>query len=185
MGGRNMSNAWLIASAVFSILLILFLVMRSKWQAFVALLFTSFGLGLLSGMPVNKIIESVQFGMSDTLGFVAIVIGLGAMFGRMLEVSGGAERLARTLIDKFGEAKAQWALVLTGFIVSIPVFLDVALVILIPIIYSLARNTKNSLLYYGIPLLAGLAVTHSFIPPTPGPISVAKILGVDLGWVIL
>ena len=89
-----MSNAWLIASAVFSILLILFLVMRSKWQAFVALLFTSFVLGLLSGMPVNKIIESVQFGMSDTLGFVAIVIGLGAMFGRMLEVSGGAERLA-------------------------------------------------------------------------------------------
>ncbi|SDC64457.1 Gnt-I system low-affinity gluconate transporter [Melghirimyces thermohalophilus] len=148
-------------------------------------MFTSFVLGLLSGMPVNKIIESVQFGMSDTLGFVAIVIGLGAMFGRMLEVSGGAERLARTLIDKFGEAKAQWALVLTGFIVSIPVFLDVALVILIPIIYSLARKTKKSLLYYGIPLLAGLAVTHSFIPPTPGPISVAKILGVDLGWVIL
>ncbi|OYD06585.1 GntP family permease [Paludifilum halophilum] len=179
------TDTWLMISALASILLVLFLVMKSKWQAFIALIFTSFVLGLLSGMPVSDIIQSVETGMGDTLGFVAIVIGLGAMFGRMLEISGGAERLAQTLIDKFGEKRAQWALALTGFIISIPVFLDVALVILIPIIYSLGKKTKKSLLYYGIPLLAGLAVTHSFIPPTPGPISVAKIVGADLGWVIL
>ncbi|PTX63363.1 Gnt-I system low-affinity gluconate transporter [Melghirimyces profundicolus] len=180
-----MSSSWLFIGALVSILLVLFLVMKSKWQAFVALLFSSFVLGLLSGMPVNKIIESVEKGMGGTLGFVAVVIGLGAMFGRMLEVSGGAERLARTLIASFGEKRAQWALALTGFVVSIPVFLDVALVILIPIIYSLGKKTGKSLLYYGIPLLAGLAVTHSFIPPTPGPIAVADIIGADLGWVIL
>ncbi|GEN89271.1 gluconate transporter [Oceanobacillus sojae] len=107
------------------------------------------------------------------------------MFGEVLRASGGAERLAFTLVDKFGEKRAQWALGLTGFIVAIPVFLDVALVILIPILYSLAIRTRKSLLYYGIPLLAGLAVAHSFIPPTPGPIAVASVLGVDLGWMML
>lgn len=180
-----MSSSWLIFSVLISIVLVLFLVMKSKWQAFVALLFSSFVLGLLAGMPVTDIIESIENGMGSTLGFVAVVIGLGAMFGRMLEISGGAERLAQTLIARFGEKRAPWALALTGFVISIPVFLDVALVILIPIIYSLGKKTGKSLLYYGIPLLAGLAVTHSFIPPTPGPIAVSDIIGADLGWVIL
>lgn len=107
------------------------------------------------------------------------------MFGKMLEVSGGAERLASTMISKFGEDKAQWALGVTGFIVAIPVFFDVGFIILVPIVYGLARKTGKSLLHYGIPLLAGLAVTHSFIPPTPGPIAVAELVGAELGWVIL
>jgi Gnt-I system low-affinity gluconate transporter len=123
--------------------------------------------------------------MGGTLGFVAVVVGLGAMFGQLLEVSGGAERLARTMVRKFGDDKVQWALGLTGFIVSIPVFLDVAIVILVPILYRLARDSGKPLLYYGIPLVAGGAVTHAFIPPTPGPIAVADLLGADLGWVIL
>src|SRR5690625_7190741 len=149
--------------------------MVSKLQAFVALLIASILIGLASGMDLNKIIETVESGMGGTLGFIAVVVGLGAMFGEVLKVSGGAERLALTLIDKFGEKRSQWALGFTGFLVSIPVFLDVALVILIPIIYSLARKTKKSLLYYGIPLLAGLAVAHSFVPPTPGPMTVAAM----------
>jgi len=122
--------------------------------------------------------------MGGTLGFVAVVVGLGAIFGQILEASGGAESLAHHLIKKFGTDRASWAMVLTGFIVAIPVFLDVGLVILAPIIYALSRDTKRSLLYYGIPLLAGLAVTHSFMPPTPGPIAVAEILDAELGWVI-
>lgn len=179
------SAPWLIIVAVLAIVALLFLVMRTKLQAFIALLVVSFLVGIAVGMPPGEIITTIEEGMGGTLGFIAVVIGLGAMFGEMLRVSGGAERLALTLVDKFGEKNVSWALALTGFIVSIPVFLDVALVILIPIVYSLVRKTKKSLVYYGIPLVAGLAVTHSFIPPTPGPISVASIIGADLGWVIL
>lgn len=179
------STAGLIIIAILAVLALLFLVMKTKLQAFIALLTVSILVGLAVQMPLADILKTIEEGMGGTLGYVAVIIGLGAMFGEMLRVSGGAERLALTLMNKFGEKNVGWALGLTGFIVSIPVFLDVALVILIPIIYSLSQRTKKSLLYFGIPLLAGLAVTHSFIPPTPGPISVASILDADLGWVIL
>jgi len=159
--------------------------MRTKLHAFVSLLLVSLLVGIAAGMPLGDVIASIQNGMGGTLGFVAVVVGLGAMFGKMLEVSGGAERLAQTLVNKFGEDKAQWALAITGFIVAVPVFFDVGFIILVPIVYGLAKKTGRSLLYYGIPLLAGLAVTHSFIPPTPGPIAVANLIGAELGWVIL
>ncbi|MBQ0721893.1 MAG: gluconate transporter, partial [Gammaproteobacteria bacterium] len=133
----------------------------------------------------KDVTQAIQDGMAGTLGFVATVVGLGAIFGQMLESSGGAESLAHYLIKKFGTDKASWAMMITGFIIAIPVFLDVGFIILVPIIYALSRDTKRSLLYYGIPLLAGLAVTHSFIPPTPGPVAVADIINVQLGWVIL
>jgi Gnt-I system low-affinity gluconate transporter len=123
--------------------------------------------------------------MAGTLGFVATVVGLGAIFGQILESSGGAESLAHYLIKKFGKDRAPWALTLTGFIVAIPVFFDVGFIILVPIVYSLSRDTGKSLLYYAIPLLAGLAVTHSFVPPTPGPVAVANIVDAPLGWIIL
>lgn len=180
-----MSGSTLIMVALAGIFLLLFLVIRTKLHAFVALLLVSLLVGIAAGMPLNEVIESIQNGMGGTLGFVAVVVGLGAMFGKMLEVSGGAERLAATMISKFGEDKAQWALGVTGFIVAIPVFFDVGFIILVPIVYGLARKTGKSLLHYGIPLLAGLAVTHSFIPPTPGPIAVAELVGAELGWVIL
>ncbi|GGB38218.1 gluconate transporter [Lentibacillus populi] len=180
-----MSGPTLIIVALASIFLLLFLVIRTKLHAFVALLLVSLLVGIAAGMPLSGVIESIESGMGGTLGFVAVVVGLGAMFGKMLEISGGAERLAQTLINKFGEDKSQWALGITGFIVAIPVFFDVGFIILVPIIYGLAKKTGKSLLYYGIPLLAGLAVTHSFIPPTPGPIAVAKLIHADLGWVIL
>src|SRR5690606_25922631 len=115
----------------------------------------------------------------------ATVVGLGAIFGQMLESSGGAESLADYLLKKFGKKRAPWAMVLSGFLVGIPVFFDVGFIILVPIVYALSRDTKRSLLYYAIPLLAGLAVTHSFIPPTPGPVAVADIINAQLGWVIL
>ncbi|WP_215144786.1 gluconate:H+ symporter [Exiguobacterium qingdaonense] len=180
-----MSGSTLIMIALAGIFLLLFLVIRTKLHAFVSLLLVSLIVGVAAGMPLGDVIASIQNGMGGTLGFVAVVVGLGAMFGKMLEVSGGAERLAQTLVSKFGEDKAQWALGITGFIVAVPVFFDVGFIILVPIVYGLAKKTGRSLLYYGIPLLAGLAVTHSFIPPTPGPIAVANLIGADLGWVIL
>ncbi|MBW7651101.1 gluconate:H+ symporter [Anoxybacillus sp. ST4] len=180
-----MASSSLIVIVIAGISLLLFLIIRSKLHAFVSLLLVSLLVGIAAGMPLKSVIESIQNGMGGTLGFVAVVVGLGAMFGQMLEASGGAERLAQTLMKKFGESKAQWALGITGFLVAIPVFFDVGFIILVPIVYGLAKKTGRSLLYYGIPLLAGLAVTHSFIPPTPGPIAVANLIGADLGWVIL
>ncbi|MDR3251527.1 MAG: GntP family permease, partial [Tannerella sp.] len=154
--------------------LLLFLVLKLKVQAFISLLITAIFLGLATGMSPASVIASITDGMGSTLGFVATVVGIGAIFGQMLESSGGAESLAAYLIRKTGKDRAPFALTLTGFVVAIPVFLDVGFIILVPVIYALARDTRKSLLYYAIPLLAGLAVTHAFIPPTPGPIAVAE-----------
>lgn len=180
-----MLNYQLIFAVVLGIVLLLTLILRFKIQAFIALLIASIVVGILAGMEPMDIITTIKVGMGNTLGFVAVVVGLGAMFGAILEQSGGAEALAKYLLDKFGEKNTSLALMLTGFFVAIPVFFDVGFIILIPIIYSLQRKTKKSLLLYGLPLLAGLAVTHAFIPPTPGPVAVADILKADLGWVIL
>lgn len=175
----------LLLATLGGIALLLFLVTKFKINAFISLLISSIFVGLASGMPASAVIESIQNGMGGTLGFVATVVGLGAIFGQILEHSGGAEALAQTLLKKFGRENASWALMITGFFVAIPVFFDVGFIILVPLVYALARDTGKSLLYYGIPLLTGLAVTHSFIPPTPGPIAVAEIIDADLGWIIL
>lgn len=180
-----MTDTTLIIVAAAGILLLLFLIIRTKLQAFIALLLVSSLVGIASGIPLEKVIDAIKDGMAGTLGFVAIVVGLGAMFGSILESSGGIERLANTLLDKFGEDNSQWAMGITGFIVGIPVFFDVGFIILVPIVYGLSKKSGRSLLYYGIPLASGMLVTHSFIPPTPGPIAVAELLKADLGWVIL
>jgi Gnt-I system low-affinity gluconate transporter len=180
-----MSTPFLIFIILSAVGLLLFLVLKLKISAFISLLITSVYVGILAGMPLDTVADSIQEGMASTLGFVATVVGLGAIFGQILESSGGAESLARTLIRKFGRDKASWAMVISGFIIAIPVFFDVGFIILVPILYALSRDTGRSLLYYGIPLLAGLAVTHSFIPPTPGPVAVADIVDAQLGWVIL
>jgi Gnt-I system low-affinity gluconate transporter len=175
----------ILTVSVLGMIFLLVLIIKFKLHAFVSLLITSILVGIGCGMDPVQIIETIKKGMGGTLGFVAVVVGLGAMFGRMLEVSGGAERLALDLVNRCGEKNAQWALGLTGFLIAIPVFLDVGLIIVMPLVIQLTQRTGKPLLYYGIPLLAGLAVTHAFIPPTPGPIAVADQLGVDLGWVIL
>lgn len=180
-----MSTPFIVFLILSAVAVLLVMVLKFKISAFISLLITSIYVGIAAGMPLKEITLAIQNGMAGTLGFVATVVGLGAIFGQMLESSGGAESLARYLIKKFGTDKASWAMVITGFVVAIPVFLDVGFIILVPIIYALARDTKRSLLYYGIPLLAGLAVTHSFIPPTPGPVAVADIINAQLGWVIL
>lgn len=174
----------LISAVFIGIIILLFLILKLRIPAFIALLIASISVGIISGMNPLDIINTIKEGMGNTLGFVATVVGLGAMFGAILEHSGGAEALANYLLNKFGDKNASWALMITGFFIAIPVFFDVAFIILVPLIYSLQRKTKKSLLLYAIPLLAGLAITHSFIPPTPGPVAVADILKADLGWVI-
>ncbi|ELR73431.1 Low-affinity gluconate/H+ symporter GntU [Fulvivirga imtechensis AK7] len=175
----------LLLAAVGGIALLLFLILYLKIQAFLSLLIVSMFVGVVSGMPPEDILNHMKDGMAGTLGFVATVVGLGALFGAILEYSGGAQRLASYMLGKMGIKKAPWAVMVTGFIVAIPVFFDVAFIILVPVIFALKQRTGKSLLLFAIPLLAGLAITHSFIPPTPGPVAVADILGADLGWVII
>jgi Gnt-I system low-affinity gluconate transporter len=175
----------LIGAALGGIALILYLIIRTKLHAFVALLIGSLVIGIAAGMPFEAVLESIASGVGSTLASIAVVIGLGAMFGRMLEVSGGAESLAASLLARSGEKNAQWPLLIVGFIVAIPVFFDVAFIVLISVVYGLTEKTGRPIVYYAIPLMAGLVVTHSFIPPTPGPIAVAGLLGADLGLVML
>jgi len=165
--------------------LLLLLILYFRVQAFLSLLIASIVVGLLAGMNPADITDTVQKGMGGTLGFVATVVGLGAMFGAILEHTGGANTIANYLLRRMGEKRAPLAMTLTGFLVAIPVFFDVAFIILVPMIYALQRRTGKSLLLFAIPLLAGLAITHAFVPPTPGPVAVADIIGVDLGSVIL
>lgn len=180
-----MSTLGLAGLVLLAVAILLVLVLVVRLHAFVALMVTSLVVAVLGGIPLSEIAGIVEEGMGSTLGYIATVIGLGAMIGEMLRQSGGAEQIANTLLDTFGDDRAPWALSLTGLLVSIPVFLDVALILFIPLVYTLSERTGKSLLIYAIPLLAGMAVAHSFIPPTPGPVAVAGLLGADLGWVIL
>jgi Gnt-I system low-affinity gluconate transporter len=180
-----MSTFLLLLLVAVAVGLILLLVMRFQMHAFVALLLVSFFTALAAGIPPGDVIDVIQEGMGGTLGYIAVVVGLGAMFGELLRITGGAGQIARSLVRAFGRERIQWALGLTGFLVAIPVFFDVGLIILIPLVYTLTQRYGRSLLYYAIPLVAGLAATHAFIPPTPGPVAVAGIIGADLGWVIL
>ncbi len=172
-----------VLGAAIVLLLVMILVLRL--QAFIALIIASIFVAIAAGMPLGDIPDTIVKGMGGALGFIATIIGLGAIFGQILENSGGAKTLAHSLVNLFGQKRASWAMLLTGFLISIPVFLDVGLVIVAPIIYALARDTKKSLLLFGLPLVAGMAVTHAFVPPTPGPVAVAEILGADLGRVML
>ena len=181
----------LIALLIFGIVFLLVLILKFKLQAFLALIVVSVivSIGATFINPeqaagLTKIGQTIVNSMGGALGFIATIIGIGAIFGAMLEHSGGTQSLANTLVRKFGQEKAPWAMLLTGFIISIPVFLDVALVILAPLLYALARDTKKSVLVFGLPLVAGMAVTHAFVPPTPGPVAVAYFLNVNLGYVI-
>ena len=175
----------LVLAALIGLVILLVLIIKFNVQAMIAILIGAISIGLLAGMPTKDIIAAVNDGIGNTLKGIALLVGLGSMFGAILEVSGGAQTIAVTMVKKFGDEKAAWALGITGLVISIPVFFDAGLIILIPLAFSLAKRTNKSSLFYAIPLLAGLAVGHAFIPPTPGPVLVATMLNVELGWVIL
>lgn len=175
----------LVIAAIIGLVLLLVLIIKFKIQAMVSILVGALTIGLLAGMPFENIVNAVNDGIGNTLKGIALLVGLGSMFGAILEVSGGAQTLAVTMVKWFGDKKAAWALGITGLVIAMPVFFDAGLIILIPLAFSLAKRTNRSSLFYAIPLLAGLAVGHAFIPPTPGPVLVATMLNVELGWVIL
>ncbi len=183
MGTLNPTR--LVAAAIIGLAILLVLIIVFKVQAMIAILVGAVAIGLIGGMPFEAIVESVNMGIGNTLKGIALLVGLGSMFGAILEISGGAQTLAVTMVKRFGDEKAAWALGITGLVIAMPVFFDAGLIILIPLAFSLAKKTNRSSLYYAIPLLAGLAVGHAFIPPTPGPVLVATMLNVDLGWVII
>ena len=175
----------LVIAAIIGLALLLVLIIKFKVHAMLSILIGAIAIGLIAGMPFEEIVTAVDDGIGNTLKGIALLVGLGSMFGAILEASGGAQTLAVTMVKKFGDEKAAWALGITGLVISIPVFFDAGRIILIPLAFSLAKRTKKSSLFYAIPLLAGLAVGHAFIPPTPGPVLVATMLNVELGWVIL
>lgn len=175
----------LIIAAIIGLAILLVLIIKFKVHAMLSILIGAIAIGLIAGMPFDEIVTAVDDGIGNTLKGIALLVGLGSMFGAILEASGGAQTLAVTMVKRFGDEKAAWALGITGLVISIPVFFDAGLIILIPLAFSLAKRTNKSSLFYAIPLLAGLAVGHAFIPPTPGPVLVATMLNVELGWVIL
>ncbi|MEV2235205.1 SLC13 family permease [Streptomyces phaeochromogenes] len=187
-------TAGLLTVAALGIVLLLVLIIKVRLQPFVALLAVSIAVGLSAGLSVTELFGTVQrstsvsmieSGMGGILGHVAIIIGLGTMLGAILEVSGGAEALSSRLLNLFGEKRAPLAMGLTGLIFGIPVFFDVGIFVLAPIVYAAAKRSGKSILLYAMPLLAGLSMTHAFLPPHPGPVAAAGLFKVDLGWVIL
>ncbi|MEV7377873.1 GntP family permease [Streptomyces lydicus] len=187
-------TAGLLTVAALGIALLLVLIIKVRLQPFVALLGVSIAVGLAAGLSVTELFGTVQksdavslieTGMGGILGHVAIIIGLGTMLGAILEVSGGAEVLSARLLRLFGEKRAPLAMGMTGLIFGIPVFFDVGIFVLAPIVYAAAKRSGKSILLYCMPLLAGLSMTHAFLPPHPGPVAAAGLFKVDLGWIIL
>ncbi|AST94579.1 GntP family permease [Shouchella clausii] len=167
------------------IVLLLILITGFKLNTFVSLIIVAFIVALALGMPLENVVSSIEGGLGGTLGHIALIFGLGAMLGRLIADAGGAQRIAMTLINKFGEKRIQWAVVVASFIVGIALFFEVGLVLLIPIVFSIAKELKISILYLGIPMAAALLATHSFLPPHPGPTVIAGEYGADLGVVLL
>jgi Gnt-I system low-affinity gluconate transporter len=175
----------LLIAVLSSITLILVLIIRFKIPAFIALLIASISAGLIAGMDPVSLMTTIKDGMGKSLGFIATVVGLGAIFGGILEHTGGAKTLAKWLLNLLGDKNTSTAMTVTGLLVAIPVFFDVGIIILYPVIAALQRQTGKSLIYYAVPLIGGLAVGHAFIPPTPGPLAIAEILNIPLGNMII
>lgn len=172
---------FLLVDALVAIVGLILLITRWRVHPFIALTLAAGFLGLTSGMPVDKVMKSFQDGFGGVLGFVGIVLGLGTMLGKMMAESGGADRIARTLIDAFGRERVHWAMMFAAFLVGIPLFFEIGFVLLIPLVFIVARRTGVSLIRIGIPLLAGLSVVHGLVPPHPGPLLAIGVFNADIG----
>ena len=167
-----------------SILVLVFLIIR-KVSPVLALLITSALAGLLLGMPVKKIFTSINYGIGDTLGSTIMVIALGAMIGKIAEESGAAKKLVLVFAKWFGVKHIQWGILITGLLAGIPLFYNAGFVVLIPLVYAIAKTTKLPLLYVGLPMAASLSVTHGFLPPHPSPVAIASVFQASVGKVLL
>ena len=175
----------LMLAAAIGIIVLLVLIIKFKLHPVLSMMVAAIIIGVGAGMPLTMISDTVEKGVGRTLQSIALLIGLGSMFGGILEESGGAQKIASTLIDKFGEKKAGWALGLTGLVIGTTVFFEAGVVVLIPLVFSVSKQTSKSTLYYAIPLLSGLASGYAFVPPSAGSVLVANALNVNLGTLIL
>ncbi|ADC86284.1 MULTISPECIES: gluconate:H+ symporter [Staphylococcus] len=180
-----MSLLGVTLSVVVSVAFLLVLIIVFKLNTFVSLIITSILGGILLRIPIQNVMESIEKGIGSTLGHIALIFGLGAMLGKLLADGGGANRIAETLINKFGEKYTQWAIIIASFIVGIALFLEVGLVLLIPLVFTIAKKLKVSQVKIGIPMMAALSVTHGFLPPHPGPTVIAKELHANIGEVLM
>lgn len=167
------------------VLILLFLIMKLKLNTFVSLVIVSVIVALCLGMDMTKIISTIETGIGGQLGHLALVFGFGAMLGKLVSDAGGGYRIATTLIDKFGRKHIQFAVVIASFIIGICLFFEVGVVLLIPIVYAIAKELKMPFLYLGIPMAAALNVTHAFLPPHPGPTAISVAYGANIGHVLL
>ncbi|HUR44880.1 MAG TPA: hypothetical protein VMZ27_03310, partial [Candidatus Saccharimonadales bacterium] len=174
-------NAQLLLCALLAVVGLILLIARFKVHSFVALLLASIFVGLFSGMAPLAVAKSMQAGVGTVLESIALVVGLGALLGKMLESSGGAEVVANTLLRKLGQKRLHWTMLWVGLLVGVPVFFGVGVVLLAPLLFTLVRQTQRPLLFLGIPLLAGLSTAHGLIPPHPGPLAAIAVFQSSVG----
>ena len=192
---NGLSGQRMLLGLAIGIIVLIFLVLKTKVQAFLALIICTIIVGVVGGMPLTNItlengttfgiVNSITGGFGGTLGSIGIIIGFGVMMGQLFEVTGAAKRMAATFLKLFGKKREEEALAITGFLVSIPIFCDSGFVVLAPIAKAISKATKKSVIGLGVALAAGLVITHSMVPPTPGPLGVCGIFGVDVGAYIL
>ena len=175
----------LLLYALAAVVALILLIARFKVHPFIALVSVSLATGVAAGMPLGGAVKAFQDGVGNALGFIAVVVGLGTMLGKMMVESGAATRIATTLTDRFGEARVHWAIMLVAFIVGIPVFFLVGFVLLVPLVFTVARRTGMSLVKIGIPLVAGLSVVHGMLPPHPAAMLAVSAYQADVGRTIL
>ncbi len=175
----------LLLIATGAVLLLLLLIIKFKLHAFVALILVSLLTALATKVPLGDIVPTMLDGFGGTLASVALLVGLGAMIGRLLEVTGGAQVLANTLIDRFGEERAPLALGVASLLFGFPIFFDAGFVVMLPIIFSVARRLGGSVLIYALPAAGAFAVMHAFVPPHPGPVAASQLLNADLGLTLI
>lgn len=181
----DVSGTQMIIGLLVGILLLILLILKTKVHAFLGLIIAAVTIGIIGGMPIGEIGGAITGGFGSTLGSIGIIIGFGVMMGQIFDATGAAERMALTFIKLFGKKREHWAMALTGFIVSIPIFCDSGFVIVSPLAKAISKKTRRSIISIGVPLAAGLVITHSLVPPTPGPLGVAGTFGVDIGKFIL
>ena len=179
-----MENQILIGLAI-GIICLIYMIMKTKIHTFLALIVATIIVGIVGGMPFDKIIASITKGFGGTLGSIGIIIGFGVMMGQLFEVSGAAKKMALTFLHLFGKGSEELSMAVTGFLVSIPIFCDSGFVILCPLAKAISRESRKSIISIGLALASGLVITHSLVPPTPGPVGVAGIFQVNVGTLIL
>ncbi|UEH07620.1 MULTISPECIES: gluconate:H+ symporter [Pseudomonas] len=175
----------LLAYAAIAIIALIVLIARYRLNPFIVITLVSIGLALMAGMPADTIMGSYEAGVGKTLGHIALVVALGTMLGKMMAESGGAEQVARTLINRFGERNAHWAMVCIAFLVGLPLFFEVGFVLLVPIAFTVARRVGVSILMVGLPMVAGLSVVHALVPPHPAAMMAVLAYNASVGQTVL